>query len=273
MDFAKQVVLWAFVIYAVLVVCMFTFQRQLQYFPDTRRVTPEQAGISGVDEVEIQTSDSEKLVAWFSAARDGKPTIIYFHGNGGALWYRAERLAAFRADGYGVLLAGYRGYGGSTGTPTETGLIRDARAAVEFLTARGVSTDSMVFYGESLGTGVAVQLAVEITPGALVLESPFTAAVDVASGTYWWLPVTFLMKDKFQSKPLIDKIGIPLLIVHGEEDRVIPIAQGKDLFAAANEPKQLIVVPDVGHNMPLSSSLLGQIQVFIAGSIKAQTGS
>ena len=273
MDLAKQIALWTLVIYAVIVACMFLFQRKLQYFPDTRRVSPEQAGIQGIDEITISTPDGENLVAWYSAARDGKPTIVYFHGNGGALWYRAKRMATFRSDGYGVLLAGYRGYGGSTGTPTEAGLIADGRAAVDFLRGRDVPLERLVFYGESLGTGVVVQLAAEMHPGAVVLESPFTTAFDVAARTYWWLPVSLLMKDKFQSKPLIDAIQAPLLVVHGEDDRVIPVDLGKRLFAAAKEPKQLIVVPGVGHNMPLSSGFWREIQAFIARSIEDTSGS
>lgn len=269
MNLAKQIIIWAFVVYAMVVACMFMFQRKLQYFPDPRRVAPEQAGVNDVAEVEIETPDGERLVAWYATARNGMPTFVYFQGNAGAIWSRADRLAMMQAAGYGVLLAGYRGYGGSTGSPTEKGLITDGRASVDFLRTRGVSLRDMVFYGESLGTGVAVQLAAETHPGAVVLESPFTAVVDVAARTYWWLPVKLLMKDPFRSEPVIDAIAAPLLVIHGEEDQVIPIELGKKLFAAAREPKQLIVVPGGGHNMPLSPEFWPKIQSFVAEATKS----
>ena len=184
MDWIKNILFCGVVIYAGVVAAMYLFQRKLRYIPDQRRLAPEQAGVTNARELTLVTSDGERIVSWYAPARHGRPTIVYFHGNGGVLWYRADRMKFVLDAGYGMLLAGYRGYGGSTGTPIETGLLTDGRAAVDHLRKEGVPFDRMVFYGESLGTGVAVRLAAQTPPGAVVPESPFTSAADVGAAVY-----------------------------------------------------------------------------------------
>jgi fermentation-respiration switch protein FrsA (DUF1100 family) len=193
------------------------------------------------------------LQAWFSPAQLGKQTILYFHGNGGEIADRAERFAAYQAQGFGVFFLSYRGYGASTGLPSEQGLINDALAAHDWLMARGIAAGEVMLVGESLGSGVAVQLAAERRVKALALEAPFASAANVAAAAFWWLPARLLMKDKFDSIAVIDKVKAPLLIIHGDRDGVVPLSEGQALFARANEPKEMVVIPGGSHGSIFSA--------------------
>jgi uncharacterized protein len=234
-------------IYALVVIGMALFQRRFQYFPDRRLTHPAEAGLSGVEELRLMTDDGEMLVAWYLPPKDGHPLILYFHGNGGALIDRIPRFRIFAASGYGFLAISYRGYGGSTGSPTQTGLMQDGEAAYREARARGYEGNRIVLMGESLGTGVAIPLAATHEAAALVLDSPFSSAVEVAAVHYRLLPVRWLMFDQFRSDVVIRDAHVPVLIVHGDEDRVIPISFAKRLFECANEPKTFISVAGGGH--------------------------
>jgi pimeloyl-ACP methyl ester carboxylesterase len=209
-------------IYALAVVGLVVFQRRFLYFPDRRLTHPAEAGMSGVEELRLMTDDGEMLVAWHLPPRDGHPLILYFHGNGGALIDRVPRFRMFAGSGYGFLAVSYRGYGGSTGSPSEAGLMRDGEAAYREARARGCEGDRIVLMGESLGTGVAIPLAATREAAALVLDSPFSSAVDVAAVHYRLLPVRWLMFDQFRSDLTIRDVHIPVLIVHGDDERVQP---------------------------------------------------
>ena len=235
------------VLYAAVLSATFVMQRQLQYFPSRADPAPAEVGLTGVTRQTLTTPDGETLVLWVAPAAAGRPTILYFHGNAGSIADRADRLAFYRAQGFGAAFLSYRGYGGSSGRITEAGLITDAVAAYDWLLAEGIAGDEIVLLGESLGTGVAVQLAARRPVGAVVLEAPYTAAVDVAALVYPWLPVRLLMKDQFRSSAHIGQVTAPLLILHGTADEVIPFAMGEALFAAANQPKTFVPLEDVGH--------------------------
>ena len=155
--------------------------------------------------------------------RGDKPVVLYLHGNGGALAHRADRFRAITADGTGLVALSYRGYGGSTGSPTEAGLITDAETAYAFTAAR-YPADRIVLWGESLGTGVAIALAAEKPVGRIILQSPFTSTADIGAARYWYVPVRLLMKDQFHSDLRIGKVTAPVLVMHGDADRVVPIA-------------------------------------------------
>jgi fermentation-respiration switch protein FrsA (DUF1100 family) len=161
--------------------------------------------------------------------------VLYFQGNGGGLNLRADRFRTLTADGTGLIALNYRGYGGSTGSPTEDGLIADAEAVYAFAVAR-YPAERIVPWGESLGSGVAVALASSRKVSRLMLEAPFTSAADVGAGVYWFLPVRLLMKDQFRSDQRIAQVKVPILILHGARDRVVPIGYGERLFSLANEP-------------------------------------
>ncbi len=219
------------------VALMYVAQRSLMYFPDRVRTPPLVAGLPGTDEVELRSADGETLVAWYRSPQGERPIVLYFHGNAGSLAHRVDRFRAFAGDGLGLLALSYRGYGGSTGRPTEDGLIADGEAAYGFVASRH-APERIVIWGESLGTGVAVAVASRHRVGRVVLESPFTSAADVGARVYWYLPVRSLIKDPFRSDQRIAKVTAPLLILHGAFDRVVPIDLGEKLFALANEPKQ-----------------------------------
>ncbi len=225
--------------YGVLLLLMYLLQRRLMYFPDTKRTPPAQAGLPQAGEVQLTSSDGEQLIAWHVAPRAGKPVVLYFQGNGGALDLRVGRFQWLIADGTGLVALSYRGYGGSSGTPSEQGLIRDAVAAYDFAAAR-YAPSRVVLWGESLGTAVAIALAATHEVCALRLDAPFTSAADVGAAAYPFLPVRWLIKDAFRSDLSIARIKAPILVLHGERDRIVPIAFGERLFALAPEPKRMV---------------------------------
>jgi hypothetical protein len=233
--------------YGVVVGGLYVFQRQLLYFPDTRRPELDDLATLGVREITLGTSDGLSLLAWYLPAKDGRPVIAYFHGNGGHLGYRRERLWSFAEHGLGVLMAEYRGYAGNPGVPTETGLLADGAAALDFLTREGVAPDRLVLYGESLGSGVAVALAARHKVGALILEAPFTSVAEVAQYHYSFIPAAALVRDRFDSLTRIGAIKAPILVLHGERDRIVPVRFGRALFDAARQPKELWLAREAGH--------------------------
>jgi uncharacterized protein len=238
---------WMFIAaagYAAFAALMYVVQRSLMYFPETVRTAPAAAGLPQAQEVVLDTADGEKVIAWHVPPRGDAPTVLYFHGNGGSLRLRVDRFQRIVAAGVGLVALSYRGYGGSTGKPTEDGLINDARAAYAFAAER---YRRIALWGESLGTGVAVALAAEQPVTRLVLDAPYTSALDIAQSNYWYLPVGLLMKDQFRSDQRIARVKAPVLIMHGEVDQIIPIAYGERLFAMIPGPKQFVRVPGGYH--------------------------
>lgn len=250
--------------YAGLLTLMYLFQRSLMYFPDVAQMPPAEAGLPQAETVTLQSDDGERLSAWFIAPREGKKLVLYFQGNAGGLHLRAGRFKWLTADGTGLLALRYRGYGGSTGTPSEDGLMRDARAAYDFAAAR-VPAGRIVLFGESIGTAVTVALAAERPAAGVILDAPFTSAVDVGAAAYRFLPVRWLMLDTWRSDMRIVRIKAPLLVLHGEQDRIVPISYGERLFALANEPKRMARFPLGGHVNLDDFGAAKAIQEFLAG--------
>ena len=226
---------------------LYVFQRHLLYFPD--RTRPQLAGLAqlGVREVTLTTADGLSLLSWYLPPHDGRPVIVYFHGNGGHIGYRTERLQRFARDGFGVLLVEYRGYGGNPGTPSETGLYADGRAAIDFVERERGAAGRPVLYGESLGSGVAARLAAEQVVAALILEAPPTSIAEVAQYHYPFVPAARLVRDRFDSLSIIAKVKAPILVLHGDRDRVVPPRFGHALFDAAPEPKEGWFPAEAGH--------------------------
>ena len=228
-----------------------TLQRRLMYFPTAYVPTPDEIGLTPVEPVNFETADGLELSGWFLAASGPSPrlTVLVFNGNAGNRGYRGPLAAAFHRHGLQVLLVDYRGYGGNPGTPTENGLAADARAARAYLLGRSeVDAARLVYFGESLGAAVAVGLAVEHPPAALILRSPFTSMADVGQHHYPFLPVRLLLRDRFPSIDRIHRIRSPLLVIAGERDRIVPSQQSRRLYEAASTPKTLLVVPEADHN-------------------------
>jgi fermentation-respiration switch protein FrsA (DUF1100 family) len=246
-------VLTALAGYAALVGLLFFFQRSLLY-PAARGVVALPADLPGFSEVSIATPDGERLLAWWKPpGAPDRPTVLFLHGNGGSIPSRAGRAKTLSADGAGLLLLSYRGYASSTGRPSEEGLNIDALAAFDWIAARQPGSPIAVF-GESLGSGVGVRLATERPVAGLILDAPYTSIVDVAAAIYWFVPVRALLQDRF---PSIDRIGalkVPILILHGERDGVVPFHHGEQLFAAAPNPKRFVRIAGGDHMGNLESA-------------------
>jgi fermentation-respiration switch protein FrsA (DUF1100 family) len=236
--------------YAAFVLFLYIKQRSFIYFPDPRMPERSAYGAEDMLVVTVAPAHGAPVSGWFRPpAEPGKPVLLLFHGNGGNLAMRAGMMRAFMDMGYGTLLAGYSGYGGNPGQPSETAFYDDARAYVGWLQKEGFSPDKIVLYGESLGTGVAVEMAKEY-PGvrALILQSPYRSLLAVGRRRFFFVPVGLLMKDRYDSISKIKDIHVPLLILHGERDGIVPFSEGKALFAAANQPKWFDAFPEAGHN-------------------------
>ena len=249
--------------YCGLCLVLLLTQRSLMYLPDRTRTLPEAAGLPQAMEIVLTPADGEKVLAWHVPPRPNKPVVLYFHGNGGALAHRVDRFRTLIEDGIGLVALSYRGYGGSAGTPSQNGLLQDAAAAYSFA-AEHYPPDRIVAWGESLGSAVAIGLAAEKPVAAMVLEAPFTSAVNIAAEVYPYIPVRLLMWDQFRSEERISRVRAPVLILHGERDRTIPIAHGERLFARANEPKRMVRFREGGHNGLDAHGALRAVQQFLA---------
>ena len=227
---------------------MYALQRNLMYFPHKEIGAPAAYGLTDVKNVALKSRDGLPLQAWTLAARPGAPTLVYFHGNAGNLSHRVEKFEALMHAGFGFVAVSYRGYGQSAGMPDEEGIYNDARAAMDYvrdvLKIKPVNT---VLYGESLGSGVAVQMATEFPVAAVALEAPYLSVAQRAQEMYPVLPARLILKDGFYSIDKVAQVKAPLIVFHGEEDRVIPARHGRALLAAANEPKEGVFYPGVGH--------------------------
>jgi uncharacterized protein len=233
--------------YLAVLTYLYVFQRQLLYFPDRSRPQLGLLAQLGVREVQLTTVDGLSLLSWYLPPRGGRKVILYFHGNGGNIGYRADRLRRFGGEGYGVLLVEYRGYGGNPGSPSEAGFYADAQAALDFLGREGVAASRLVLYGESLGSGVAVHLAAQQPVAGVILESPYTSVAALAQYHYPYIPASRLIWDRFDALSRIGAVKAPLLILEGGQDTIVPPRFSQALFDAAPLPKESWLAPDAGH--------------------------
>ena len=253
------------VFYVGAMLLLFAQQRKIVFNPN-----PAQAAIAdypapvGLKAVTNWTADGLEIVSWYLApSRPDGQTIAYFHGNAGHHGGRVERIIPYAAKGYGILLVGYRGYGGNPGTPTEAGLYEDARAALVFLQDQGVKPEQLILFGESLGSAVATQMAIERPARALILEAPFASILHSARQRYRYLAFDFLVRDKFDTLGKIGRIGKPLLVIHGDLDRTTPARFGHLVFEAAKEPKQGFFPPMAGHNDLMQHGMPERVLAFL----------
>jgi fermentation-respiration switch protein FrsA (DUF1100 family) len=260
----RQMLLVALAIVGLMLLLIWLGQRRMIYLPFDGNPSPAAYGLPDAQVVTLTTEDGLELQAWFvrpTRAPTGI-TVVVFNGNAGHRGYRAPLARALADRGVATLLFDYRGYGGNPGGPSEAGLMRDARAARAWIDAQpGVDATKIAYLGESLGTGVAVQLAASHPPAALMLRSPYTSLVDVGRHHYPILPVGLLLRDRFSSIDWIARLHAPVLVIAGEHDRIIPRQSSERLFAAANEPKQLVIIPGADHN---DMSLLAGAQMLDA---------
>lgn len=252
-------------VWLVIFAVIFAFQRQLIYHPSGGEIDPASLGLANVTASRLTQADGNSNVVWSALASPGQPTILYFHGNGGGLQHRASRIKHLTDPGWGVQMMSYRGFSGSSGSPSEAANVADAVAAYDALRASGVAAHDIVIYGESIGTGVAVQVAAARPARAVVLESPYSSVADVAAGRFWYLPVRLAIRDPYLSMDHVARVGAPILMLHGTEDRIIPAAYARKLVAAVPGTKRYVEYPNGGHLVLYEDGAFDEVRAWIAG--------
>tara|TARA_B100001564_G_scaffold358254_1_gene376447 strand:+ start:685 stop:1611 length:927 start_codon:yes stop_codon:yes gene_type:complete len=235
-------------IYATIFAYLYFNQRNIVFLPSKGLLTPQAYDLDIAQDITLTTDDKLLLTAWHIKADEDQKTILYFHGNAGHIGNRSEKFKTFHRRGFGIFAVSYRGFGNSQGKPTEQGLYTDARTAMNYLLNElNLKPSDIVIYGESLGTGVAVQMATEYHTHALILEAPYTSIVNVAKHRYPYLPISLALKDRFESIDKIGSVASPIFIMHGHKDRIIPISNGMALLEAAKAPKEGKFFDNFGH--------------------------
>lgn len=241
-------------------------QRSLLYLPDASRPDPAFWPMPGVQVVEIETSDGLTLESWFQPpSRDGMPTVLLFHGNGGNHAWRTHSMRPLADRGYGVLLASYRGYGGNPGKPSEEGLYSDARAHLDWLVKKAKTPlEGIILYGESLGSGPAIQMASEQDVAALILQTPYDSIAGLAQIHFFYFPfIRHVVWDKFENDRKIGALTLPTLILLAANDTVIPALSSERLIKAATEPLEVVTLKGAGHNSMQANGRTAEILKFL----------
>ncbi|MEE9314530.1 MAG: alpha/beta hydrolase [Rhizobiaceae bacterium] len=244
MKFLPKLIKFTATIFITLVAALYFLQERL-IFPAPNMSAPAHIS-TNFTFLTIPTSDGKELAAYHHSAERGEATVLVFHGNGDAAFFQLEKGEALVGAGFGVLLVEYRGYPGSSGQPSEDGLYTDALSVYEYISKRG--NEAIMIYAHSLGTGVAIDLAAKKPVIAMVLEAPYDSLKNVAQQRFPWAPIKWLMKHQFLSDSKISAINIPVLMIHGLQDRIIPIHHGKALHALANKQSEFLVLKNAGHN-------------------------
>lgn len=258
-----KIVLEIAVLYILCVVIMFVFQRSFMYFPDTQKFT----SFDSVESIRVTAFDGVEISSWYVSAQSASKNkvIVFFHGNAGQAVHRFPKALPYVEAGYDVFLAEYRGYGGNDGKPHEAGLYQDARAQIDYLKqVKGVDERDIVLYGESLGSAIAVEMATE-NPNAhaLVLETPFSSMVDVASKHYFFLPVQFLLLDRYMSIDKVASLHMPVLIGHGKQDETVPYSSAVKLYERIQMQKKFVSYDLGGHNNLYDFGLADDVLAFL----------
>ena len=249
--------------YATLVALLYLFQRNILFVPGKTIPMIVNSVVPEMIEIFLKTDDGLDLRSWFFKGEEGKPIIIYFQGNAGTIFDRDFKARQFIDHGYSLLFVGYRGYGGNPGAPNEKGFLLDSKAAIDFVESKKFNQNDIVLYGESLGTGVAINLAREVDVGSVILEAPYASITKVASERYWFVPVRYLLKDKFDSISKVNSLSAPLLIIHGDQDDVIDLQHGKLLFTEASEPKYMHIFEGANHGNLYEHDAIKAVDSFI----------
>jgi len=252
--------------YVLLLIIVFFFQGNLLYHPTTDNYLQNQAERepAEIEKVKITTKDKINLIGWFyNRNLEEFKTILFFHGNAGSLENRTYKLNHFKNLNLNFLIIAWRGFDGNKGKPNEMGLYEDAKSAIKWLKAKGIKEKNIILYGESLGTGVAVEVAQNKNYAGVILESPFTSMVNMGKKYYPFFPVSLLLKDKFESYKKINNIFVPVLIMHGKVDKIVPYDMGKKMYELANEPKFFYSQEYGDHMIEYDEKLLSALKKFI----------
>ena len=263
MNYFAHILLIFVVIYFFVLISTYFFQRNLLYHPTENNYSGDQLTVS-IEKVKIKTKDNIELMSWYHSKNSNDyKTILFLHGNAGSLENRIHKINHFKDINVNFLLISWRGFSGNEGKPTEKGLYQDARSAVAWLQSKGISENNIIIYGESLGTGVATEIAQNKNFGGVILESPFTSMVDAGKDKYPYLPVRLLLKDKYESDKKIKNINSPILIMHGKVDNIVPFHMGKKMYELANEPKFFYSQEYGDHMLEYDENLLIALRQFI----------
>lgn len=231
--------------------CLFMYQQQdeMLYQPELKKTSPVEVQAEAANIVEVITADAIKLEGWhFEPTDPEKPTIVFFHGNGWSVGRSFEHVRFLIGAGYGLFMAEYRGYAGHKGKVTEEGLYKDARAYINWLSnVRNINPNDMIFYGESLGSAVAIKMASEYQPKGIFVLSAFSSMQDLAWNKYFYLPVPLLLRDKYRNDQVIKDIQSPILFLNGRNDTLVPHKFGQNLYEKANQPKEIVIYDDGTH--------------------------
>ncbi len=263
MNYLNTILLILFFIYFLILITTYLFQRNLLYHPQENNYHGDKILIS-LNEVKIKTNDNIELKAWYHE-KDKKnyKTLLFLHGNAGSLENRIHKINNFKDIKINFLIIAWRGFSGNKGKPTENGLYEDAKSAIKWIMSKGVAEKDIIIYGESLGTGVAIEIAQKRSFAGVILESPFTSMVDAGKEKYPYLPVNLLLKDKYESSKKIKNIKSPILIMHGEADNIVPFYMGKKMYELANHPKYSYFPKNDDHMMEFNEILLNNLKKFI----------
>ena len=262
-NFLLEIIVGILAIYTLVLILLFIFQRNLMYHPDENNYFGDKLEIN-IEKVKVNTSDNLNLLAWFHK-KDLKKfkTIVYFHGNAGKLENRIHKLNHFKDMNVNFLIISWRGFSGNSGKPSEQGLYKDGKSAIDWLKNMGLTEKDIILYGESLGTGIATQIAQNKKFAGLILETPFTSMVDAAKNVYPYIPVGLLLKDRYENDKKIKKINIPVLVMHGEADKIVPFKMGKKIYEMANQPKYSYFTKYDNHMMEYDNKLVFALKKFI----------
>ena len=251
-----------FFVYFLILVFLYFYQRNLLYHPNENNYSGDQIS-APIEKVKIKTEDNIDLIGWFHEKDLQKfKTVLFFHGNAGSLENRIYKLNHFHKMNVNFLIIAWRGFSGNEGKPSEEGLYKDGRSGINWLVKKGVKEENIVIYGESLGTGVATHLSQNKKFAGVVLETPFTSMTDAAKTFYPFIPVNLLLKDKFDNESKIQNIKVPILIMHGEADQIVPFFMGKKIYEKANEPKYSHFTKHDNHMMEYDENLVKALIIF-----------
>ena len=249
--------------YIIVMIFLYFYQRNLLYHPTENNYSGDKLTVE-IKKVKISTEDNLELLGWYHEKDNKKfKTILYLHGNAGSLENRIHKINNFQDMDINFLILSWRGYSKNKGSPSEAGLYIDARGAVEWLNKKGIIKENIIIYGESLGTGVATEIAQNENFAGIILESPFTSMIEAGKTKYPIFPIKFLLKDKYESNKKIKNIKSPILIMHGKADKLVPFWMGEKLFNLANDPKYSYFPENDDHMMEFNKDLVNSIDQFV----------
>ena len=262
-NFVLELFIGIVAIYLIILIFLFFFQRNLMYHPDENNYSGDNLEVN-IEKVNIKTTDNINLLGWFHNKNlNSYKTIVYFHGNAGTLENRIHKLNHFKDMDVNFLIIAWRGFSGNKGKPSEEGLYTDGASAINWLKEKGLKEEDIIIYGESLGTGIATEITQNKNFAGLILETPFTSMIEAAKNFYPYIPVGLILKDKYENNEKIKNINIPVLVMHGEADQIVPFWMGKKIFNLANKPKYSYFTKYDDHMMEYDDKLVLALKSFV----------